>query len=124
MLAKKKRLNLRLLNLPLFFKQTRCFKTLYFHAFYRVVKTSGNELCKIAVIAPKKASSKAVERNKLKRRAYSIAYQLFFNEKDKKSLKKIIDKQLQIVCVMKKKALLVSHSELKTAFQKLFLKFL
>lgn len=123
MLAKKKRLNLRLLDLPLFFKQTKCFRTSCIHAFYRVIKTSNKETCRMAVIVPKKVSLKAVERNRLKRRAYAISCKLFFNEKNIENFKNKISgqQQLQVVCVMKKKALTASQAAMEACFQKLLL---
>ncbi len=122
MLPKKKRLNLRLIDLLLFFKQAKRFNTFHFRAFYRVVKIDNDEVCRMAVIVPKKVSLKAVERNRLKRQAYAVCNKLFFSEKEINNFKnKINSKQLQIIYVMKRQALLATQKELKNNFQKLLL---
>ncbi len=72
MLPKHHRLNIR--KYPQFYKTFRRFSTPLFVMFYK--KTNKNNYTKVGVIASKKEFSKAVERNRAKRRLRGIIYPL------------------------------------------------
>lgn len=128
MLAKTKRLNLRLLDLSDFFSHSFKVNTHYFQAYLRFVdknlakkplsdaKKATNNL-KITVVVSKKVSLLAVERNALKR----IVYNSLLAQYDELDLAlKQADKNLQLAIFMKKKALTADKSDLTKQLKKLF----
>ena len=96
MLSKHLKLDLR--SEKKFFSSCKKKHSQYFSFFYRKNEEEG---LKIAVIIPKKTVKLATERNKIKRKIYSIINEVIKNSKNPK---KIIEKNINIAIVVNKKS--------------------
>jgi RNase P protein component len=111
MLAKNKRLNLRLIDLKYFFSHTNRINNAYFQAYFRLIDQVAIDdlVLEVSVVVSKKVSLLAVKRIQLKRIVYN-----FFSQELYKSLELIVpaNKKLQLAIFIKKKALNTNKEQL------------